>query len=93
MNLNLSNKTFIISGSGKGLGLEMAKVLLEEGANVVISGRSKNQVKQQFEKLKSKFGSKVAFLHGDIRNNLTLKKMNFGISTFGILNEFRYFKF
>ena len=47
MNLNLSNKTLIISGSGKGLGLEMAKVLLEEGANVVISGRSKNQAKQQ----------------------------------------------
>ena len=75
MNLNLSAKTFIISGSGKGLGLEMTKVLLKEGANVVISGRSKNKIKQQFAKLKSKFGSKVAFIHGDIRNNLTLKKM------------------
>ena len=69
MNLNLSDKTFIISGSGKGLGLEMTKVLLEEGANVVISGRSKNKIRQQFTKLKSKFGSKVAFIHGDIRNN------------------------
>lgn len=41
MNLDLFNKTFIISGSSKGLGLKMAEILLTEGSNVVISGRSK----------------------------------------------------
>ena len=55
MNLNLSNKTFIISGSGRGLGLKMAETLLSEGSNVVISSRNKNRINKQFRKLKSKF--------------------------------------
>ena len=75
MNLNLSNKSFIISGSGKGLGLKMVEILLKEGANVVITGRKKNQIKNQFKILESKFGSKVAYVDGDITNNSTLKKI------------------
>ena len=75
MNLNLSNKSFIISGSGKGLGLKMVEILLKEGANVVITGRKKNQIKNQFIILESKFGSKVAYVDGDITNNSTLKKI------------------
>jgi len=75
MNLNLSNKTFIISGSSKGLGLKMAETLLSEGANVVINGRRKNLIKKQFDILNLKFKSKVAFINGDIRKNYVLKKM------------------
>lgn len=75
MNLNLSNKSFIISGSGKGLGLKMVEILLKEGANVVITGRKKKQIKNQFKILESKFGSKVAYVDGDITNNSTLKKI------------------
>ncbi len=74
MNLNLSNKTFIISGSSKGLGLKMAETLLSEGANVVINGRRKNLIKKQFNILNLKFKSKVAFINGDIRKNSVLKK-------------------
>ncbi len=74
MNLNLSNKTFIISGSSKGLGLKMAETLLSEGANVVINGRRKNLIKKQFNILNLKFKSKIAFIHGDIRKNSVLKK-------------------
>ena len=75
MNLNLFNKTFIISGSSKGLGLKMAEALLLEGANVVINGRTKNLIKKQFSVFDSKFKSKVAFVHGDIRENSVLKKI------------------
>ena len=76
MNLNLSNKTFLISGSSKGIGLKIAETLLSEGANVIITGRSKNLIKNQFNKLYSKFGLKVAYVDGDIKSNLVLKKIN-----------------
>ena len=75
MNLNLSNKTFLISGSSKGIGLKIAETLLSEGANVIITGRSKNLIKNQFIELFSKFGSKVAYVDGDIKNDLVLKKI------------------
>ena len=41
MNLNLKNKNFIVSGSSKGIGLRIAENLLNEGARVIITGRSK----------------------------------------------------
>ena len=75
MNLNLSNKTFLISGSSKGIGLKISENLLSEGANVIITGRSKNIIKNQFNKLYSKFGSKIAYMDGDIKSNLVLKKI------------------
>ena len=75
MNLNLSNKTFLISGSSKGIGLKIAENLLSESANVIITGRSKNLIKNQFSKLFSKFGSKVAYVNGDIKNDLVLKNI------------------
>ena len=75
MNLNLSNKTFLISGSSKGIGLKIAETLLSEGANVIITGRSKNLIKNQFNKLYSKYRLKVAYTNGDIKSNLVLKKI------------------
>ena len=75
MNLNLSNKTFLISGSSKGIGLKIAESLLSENANVIITGRSKNLIKNQFNKLYSKFRLKVAYTNGDIKSNLVLKKI------------------
>ena len=75
MNLNLSNKTFLISGSSKGIGLKIAETLLSEDANVIITGRSKNLIKNQFNKLYSKFRLKVAYTNGDIKSNLVLKKI------------------
>ena len=75
MNLNLSNKTFLISGSSKGIGLMIAENLLNEDANVIITGRSKKLIKKQFNKLYLKFGLKVAYVDGDIKNKSVLKKI------------------
>jgi|TARA_B110000438_G_scaffold295270_1_gene338019 3-oxoacyl-[acyl-carrier protein] reductase len=75
MNLNLSNKTFLISGSSRGIGLMIAKNLLNEDANVIITGRSKSLIKREFNKLYLKFGLRVAYVDGDIKNQLVLKKI------------------
>ena len=40
MELNLK-KNFFVSGSSKGIGLEISKKLLEENANVILNGRRK----------------------------------------------------
>lgn len=40
MDLQLKNKNALITGSTKGIGYAMAQVLAQEGANVVVNGRS-----------------------------------------------------
>jgi len=44
MNLQLENKTALISGSTTGIGFAIAKKLAEEGAIVFVNGRSKEKV-------------------------------------------------
>lgn len=40
MNLQLENKTALVTGSTKGIGLAIAKALAAEGAKVIVNGRS-----------------------------------------------------
>jgi len=40
MNLELINKTALISGSTKGIGFSIASQLAAEGARVIVNGRS-----------------------------------------------------
>lgn len=41
MDINIKNKTYMVSGGTSGLGLGVAKLLFEEGANVAIGSRNK----------------------------------------------------
>ena len=40
MDLQLTNKTVLVTGSTAGIGLAIASLFAEEGANVVVNGRS-----------------------------------------------------
>lgn len=51
MDLGLKDKVAVIAGASKGLGFATAKVLLEEGARVVISSRSADNLQKAAEKL------------------------------------------
>ena len=46
MDLKLSNKTALVTGSTGGIGLAIAKTLAEEGAAVIVTGRSAEKVEQ-----------------------------------------------
>jgi NAD(P)-dependent dehydrogenase (short-subunit alcohol dehydrogenase family) len=53
MDLQLKGKVAFVSGSTKGIGYAIAKQLLEEGAVVIINGRSQEAVNDSIEKLKA----------------------------------------
>src|SRR2546430_12873732 len=51
MNLQLENKTALITGSTRGIGFAIARLLAEEGANVTVNGRNEASVKAAVTKI------------------------------------------
>ncbi len=51
MDLKLKGKLAFVSGSTAGIGFAIAKRLLNEGADVVINGRTKANVDQAVERI------------------------------------------
>ncbi len=64
MDLQLSGKTFIVTGGSDGLGLATVKNLVAEGAHVLVSSRSKEKWEQASAHLKGHL-HQVAFVAGD----------------------------
>lgn len=54
MNLNLNNKKAIVTGGSAGIGLAVAKLLAEEGVEVVIPGRNLKKIKEAIANLPGK---------------------------------------
>lgn len=57
-----SGKTAVITGGGNGIGLAMAKLLVDEGARVVITGRSRATLDAALEQL----GDNAVGVQGDV---------------------------
>jgi len=62
---NLSGKVILITGSTAGLGRQLAHTLSEEGALIIINGRSKEKLKQT-QLAFQKMGIHVTALQGDV---------------------------
>ena len=58
----LRDKTVLITGGNKGIGYSIAKRCIEEGANVVITGRNQNDL----EKVTNELGEKCKYVAFDI---------------------------
>lgn len=65
--MDLSNKKVLITGGSSGLGKAMAKMLIEEGAKVAITGRDKEKLKEVANDL----GAKA--IHADVTNESDVK--------------------
>ncbi len=55
MEMELLNKTALVTGSTKGIGKAIAKELAKEGANVLINGRNYEEVERTVQEIKSEF--------------------------------------
>jgi len=58
MDLNLKDKRVLVTGSSRGIGLEIARNFLHEGARVIISSRGKNRLEQIEKELIAEYGKK-----------------------------------
>jgi len=63
------NKTIIVTGSSSGIGLDVARAFLEQGANVVINGRDVHKLDRAAERLDSP--ERVAAVAGSIGERAT----------------------
>ena len=75
MELSLTGKTALIAASSQGLGFAIAERLVKEGANVVISGREEEKLKQKARLLESIGTGKVVFQKTDITNAEEIKRL------------------
>ena len=66
MELGISGKTAFIAASSQGLGKAVAMELAQEGANVIINGRHKENLEQTKSEIESKTKKKVIALAGDL---------------------------
>ena len=56
---DLSEKTFVITGTTSGTGFEAARILLEKGANVVMLNRNKAKAEGVMQELKGMLGAEI----------------------------------
>jgi 3-oxoacyl-[acyl-carrier protein] reductase len=75
MNLELSGKNYIVSGSSRGIGAGIAEVLLQEGASVLITGRNQDDVANTCNALKIQFPGKVFGHAGDHNDAIVLSEL------------------
>ncbi|HYB04605.1 MAG TPA: SDR family oxidoreductase, partial [Nitrososphaerales archaeon] len=65
---DMKGKSILITGSTKGIGLEIARIMLASGANVVVNSRSQKDVETTVRKLEEdpKTRGAVKGMHGDV---------------------------
>jgi NAD(P)-dependent dehydrogenase (short-subunit alcohol dehydrogenase family) len=66
MDLQLTNKLALVSGSTAGIGYAIAAALAGEGAQVIVNGRSQASVDSAVSKIKSAGGNQVHGFAGDL---------------------------
>jgi 3-oxoacyl-[acyl-carrier protein] reductase len=66
MELGLKNKVAFIAASSQGLGKSVALELAQEGANIIISGRNKENLEKTKQEIETKTSKKVLAVAGDL---------------------------
>jgi len=65
---SLKGKTIVVTGGGSGLGKSMSKYFLSLGANIVITSRREDLLKNVSKEMMDEFGGKVLPVGCDVRN-------------------------
>jgi 3-oxoacyl-[acyl-carrier protein] reductase len=75
MDLKLSNKIAIVLAASKGLGKAIATTLAEEGATVIISSRSQEQLDVTAEEIKKETRRSVTAIAADVSNPAAIESL------------------
>src|SRR6266478_683202 len=76
MDLKLQDKTAVVSGSTAGIGFAIASVLAQEGAAVVLNGRTSERVSRAVEKIKKASpGARVSGVAADLSTREGAEKL------------------
>ena len=75
MDLDIDGDTALVAASSSGLGKASAKALAQEGANVVINGRDREQLAETVEEVKSVATGKVVGQRGDLTNETDIESL------------------
>lgn len=66
MDLQLKGKTALVSGSTAGIGYAIARTLAQEGARVIVNGRTQAAVDEAVERIRSETGAAAEGFAGDL---------------------------
>jgi 3-oxoacyl-[acyl-carrier protein] reductase len=75
MDLGLKGKRVIVTGGGSGIGFQTARQFLEEGARVLIAGRTLDKINKARDELAKLTGGDVHAVQIDMRNEADIKRM------------------
>ena len=75
MELGLSGKVAIVTGSSKGIGLQTALQLVQEGASVVLCARGEEKLNEAAAFIKTETGTDVLIVPADITKEDACKKI------------------
>ena len=75
MDLNLKNKTAIITGSSRGIGKKIAETLAKEGVNVVITATNSDKASSVAEEIKSAYNVETLGLEHDAKSSESCKNV------------------
>ncbi len=74
MELGLKDKRVLITASSNGSGLATARTFLDEGARVIVNGRSQGKLESVKQELSLHYGNRVRAFCGDILDDETIDK-------------------
>ena len=75
MDLGLTGKTVLITGSSRGIGLATAKIFLQEGANVILNARNEQNLMEAVIILSANGKGKIHYIAADILTEGGRKKV------------------
>ena len=75
MDLELKGKVAIVGGASKGLGRACAEVLAEEGMKVVLCSRSRADIEQAAQEIRSRCKVDTLAFAGDLEQNATIQQL------------------
>lgn len=70
----LERKVAIVTGSGRGIGRAIAETLAKEGANVTVTARTKKEIAETAERIRSR-GDKAIAVVADVSNQASVQRL------------------